>query len=243
MSKNPAITPLSNKRRRGVKSNDNHLVLPVGIMAANELPRSPEVPGFAPETQDPRPWESLQSVPEWLALLQKVRRAKRKGELHYINVSEETLREVAWIVHSVRVALLKIVRAQPGDIIHVGWLALSPDRIRIESDGTMRVVRDGGYELLLAALDGRNKETISQCPICGRLFLKKRKDQEVCSPGCRARKSLIKHPDRRLDLEAKRARRELPQDVEKLQKKREQEGQFKGSPDPHKRSPRPPIPQ
>jgi len=238
MSKNPAITPLGKNRRRDVKSDENRLELWLAMMAANELPRDLEVPGVAPETRDPRPWERIQHAPEWRALLRKVKRTKRKGEKPYLNVSDENLSELLWIVYSVRVVLLRIVRAQPGDIIIIGWLALSPDRIRIESDGTMRVVRDGGYKQLIAALDGRNKVTIRQCPVCKRLFLRKRKDQVVCSPGCRARKSLIKHPDKRLDLEARRARRELPQYIERLRMKREQDGQPKGSPSPHKRSPR-----
>jgi hypothetical protein len=239
MSKNPAITPLGKNRRRGVKSNENHLALWLAMMAANELPRNLEVPGFAPETPHPRPWESIQSVPEWRALLQRVKRAKRKGELPYINASDENLGEAVWIASSVRVALLRIAQARPGDIIHIGWLALFPDRIRIESDGIMRIIRDGGYEQLIAALDGRNKEIVSQCPVCGRLFLKERKDRAVCSPGCRVRKSLSKHPDKRLDVEAKRARRDLPRDMEKRRQKREEEGRLRGSSSPHKRSPRP----
>lgn len=238
MSKNPAITPQDKKRSRSVKSNENHLTFWLAVMAANDLPRNLEVPGFAPEAPHPTPWESVQGIPEWRALLQKIRRKKRKGKPVFNLVGDYKLAEMVWIAYSVRVALLRIVRAQPGDIIDIGWLALFPDRIRIESDGTMRVLRDWGYEQLIAALDGRNKENVSQCPICGRLFLKKRKDQVVCSPGCRARKSLVKHPDKRFDLEAKRAQRDFARDMEKQRKERDQEAQLKGSPSLHKRSPR-----
>lgn len=224
------------------QGKESHLALWLAMMAANELPRDFEIPGFEPDTQNPRPSESIQRLPEWRALLQRVKRAKRKGKLLYIDVSDEKLDEAAWMAYSTRFALLKIVRAQPGDVIPIGWLALCPDRLRIESGGTIRVLRDGVYEDLISSLNGRNKETISQCPVCRRLFLRTHSDQAVCSPGCRARKFLIKHPDKRLDLDAKRARRECRHDVEKRRKKLEENGQPKGSPDPHKRSPRTPIP-
>jgi hypothetical protein len=133
---------------------------------------------------------------------------------------------------------LRIAQARRGDIIDIGWLALYPDRIRIEHDGTMKVMRDWTYEQILAELDGKDQDYIRQCPECGRLFRKKRKDQAVCGPGCRVRKSTNKNPDKKLEFEVKRAQRDYLRDIEKRRNKLEHAARLKAIPSGHERRPR-----
>jgi hypothetical protein len=211
------------------------------VSAGNDFPRDVEIPGFAPESLPPKPWERVESIPEWRAFLQRISREKRKGELKYGSDGGQNLAEVVWGPYSLRIALLELLKAKPGNSIDVSWLAIFPDRLRIESNGRIKVLRDSVYEEILAALDGRNKDVIGQCPVCRGLFLRKRKDQLVCSNACRVRKSFRKRPDKLVEYEVRRAQRDFPKDlakIEKLRKKRAEEGQPKHSPSPHKRSPR-----
>lgn len=185
-------------------------------------------------------WEKIRTSPKWQALLQRVKKRKQGGKRLECPEDDEMLK-ILREACALREFFLAIIKANPCDRIPISpWLRRA-EEVMVTEDNILCVYQDMFFTETLAALCFRNKEFIRLCPICQRIFVADRTNKQVCSKGCRVRKSRQLHLDTYLVQEARRAEKERLHYREGQLKSKDREvemGQVKAPFKPHVRKPR-----
>ena len=186
-------------------------------------------------------WEELLNSTKWQTVIRRLKKRKRHGKPAGWGMHEYDAWRFLRYLCALREFLLTIIKADPGERIPISpWLRYS-EEIQITGDGLLWVKQDLDCIKAFDALCLRSKELLRLCPICQRIFVVDRTDKQVCSKGCRVRKSRQLHLDTYLEQEARRAQKERLHYSEGQQKRKDREaelGQVKAPFKPHVRKPR-----